>query len=59
MNSIENGTGSNHRITHKGGIPVVVIPFKVKTLAFYLEISIKLINDHHVAQGVTAVEEVV
>lgn len=37
-------TGANHKISHKGSTPVVVIPFKVFNLTFYMEISIKLIN---------------
>lgn len=35
-------SGKNHTISHKGGIPVVVIPFSIEKLLFYLEVSMKV-----------------
>ena len=34
--------GKNHTITHKGGTPVVAIPFKLDKDSFYMEISMKM-----------------
>jgi chemotaxis protein CheX len=34
--------GKNHTITHKGGTPVVAIPFKLEKDSFFMEISMKL-----------------
>jgi chemotaxis protein CheX len=34
--------GKNHTITHKGGTPVVAIPFKLEKDPFFMEISMKL-----------------
>jgi len=34
--------GKNHTISHKGGIPVVVIPFDINGLPFYMEVSMKV-----------------
>ena len=34
--------GKNHSIVHKGGTPVMVIPFELENHAFFMEISMKL-----------------
>jgi len=34
--------GNNHTITHKGGTPVVTVPFKLSGNSFVLEISLKI-----------------
>ncbi|MBU0519109.1 chemotaxis protein CheX [bacterium] len=35
-------TGKGHSIGHKGGVPVVVIPFELNGLPFYMEVSMKV-----------------
>ena len=37
-------SGKNHRISHKDGVLVVVIPFKLQGYPFYMEVSMKLMN---------------
>jgi chemotaxis protein CheX len=46
--------GKSHTISHKGGIPVVVIPFKMGELMFYMEVSMKLNSVTAVAQKLRA-----
>jgi chemotaxis protein CheX len=36
--------GKNHAISHKGSLPVIVIPFQLKKEIFFMEISIKIIK---------------
>jgi chemotaxis protein CheX len=46
--------GQNHIISHKGGIPVVVIPFKFGNYVFEMEISIKARTEETVASPLAA-----
>ncbi len=34
--------GKNHTLTHRGGTPVVVIPFMLDNCSFIMEISLKI-----------------
>jgi len=43
--------GKNHVISHMGGIPVVVIPFKFGEHRFEMEISIKVRNEEKAPVG--------
>ena len=46
--------GKNHIISHKGGIPVVVIPFQFGKYGFEMEISIKpRVEEHNMAPVVS------
>ena len=50
-------TGTDHKITHKGGVPVVVLPFMLEgSGSFFMEISMKLINGPTVIQSTKVTE---
>ncbi|MCX6640570.1 MAG: chemotaxis protein CheX [bacterium] len=46
--------GKNHTISHKGSVPVVVIPFQMTNFKFFMEISMKLNSVTSVSQRMRA-----
>lgn len=49
-------SGKNHKISHKDGVLVVVIPFNLQGYPFYMEVSMKLMNNPIKAQKAALVE---
>jgi len=50
--------GENHSLAHKGGTPVVAIPFALGGLQFIMEISIKLSNGAQFTRSTSKVQVV-